>query len=138
MSFLLDTNVISEMRKGQRANPGVRRWAASTEPRVQFTSVLVLGEMRYGTELKRRHDPRQADILEAWLQKSIRAFHGRILPVDDRIADAWGRLGIPDPIPDIDGLLAATALVHGLTLVTRDTALLSIDAIRAVNPFATP
>ena len=136
MSFLLDTNVISELRKGQRADPGLQKWAASTEPRRQFTSVLVLGEIRHGTELKRRHDPRQAAVLEAWLEKSIRMFHGRILPVDDKIADAWGRLGIPGPLPDIDGLIAATAKVHGLTVVTRDKAILAMNDIKSINPFS--
>jgi hypothetical protein len=135
LNFLLDTNVISELRKGRRADGGVIRWAGTTEPAAQHTSVLVIGELRRGVELKRRSDPDQAAVLERWLEKSIASFGGRILAVDDRVADMWGRLGIPDPLPDVDGLLAATAIVHGLTLVTRDIALLSLSEVRTVDPF---
>ena len=136
MTYLIDTNVISEFRKEHRSDPNVLRWIGATLPEEHHTSVLVIGEIRHGVELMRRRDPRQAEAMERWLAGMVAKYHGRILPIDDRVADAWGRLGIPDPVPDIDGLLAATALVHGLTLVTRDTALLSIGAIRAVNPFA--
>jgi toxin FitB len=135
LRFLLDTNVISELRKGARASRGVVKWAASTEPAAQHTSVLVIGELRHSVELRRRSDVTQAAVLEAWLEHAVRSFGGRIFPVDAEIADAWGRLGVPDPLPDIDGLLAATALVHNLTIVTRDKALLGLKVIRTIDPF---
>ncbi len=135
MSYLIDTNVVSEFRKERRADPNVLRWIDATLPSEHFTSVLVIGEIRHGIELMRRKDRQQAESMEAWLQGMIAKYGGRILPVDQRIADLWGRLGIPDPVPDIDGLLAATALAHGLTLVSRDKALLSLTALRTINPF---
>ena len=135
MTFLIDTNIISELRKEQRADRAVLKWIASTVPEEHHTSVLVIGEMRRGVERMRRRDAAQANVLERWLHGMIDKYRGRILPVDARIADAWGRMGIPDPIPDIDGILAATALVHNLTVVTRDAHLLALKSIRSLNPF---
>lgn len=135
MNYLIDTNVISEFRKKRRANPHVLDWIDATLPEEHFTSVLVIGEIRRGVERIRRRDPGQAQTIEEWLFGMIARYEGRILPVDRNIAEAWGRLGWPDPVPDVDGLLAATALVHDLTLVSRDNALLTLDAIRSINPF---
>ena len=135
MSYLIDTNVILEFRKEHHADPRVLRWIGATLPSEHHTSVLVIGEIRHGVELLRRRDPQQAHVIERWMNGMIVKYSSRILPVDGRVADAWGRLGIPDPVPDIDGLLAATALVHGLTLVTRYAALLSMGGVRAINPF---
>ena len=134
MTYLFDTNVVSEFRK-QRAHPNVQRWIDSTRPEQHHTSVLVIGELRHGIELKRRYDPLQARHMDIWLEAMISRLSGRIFPVTQRIAETWGHLGIPDPLLDVDAILAATALVHGLTLVTRDEALLSLKAIRAINPF---
>lgn len=136
VNYLIDTNVISEFRKEHRAHPAVLRWIGRTAPEEHHTSVLVLGELRHGIELVRRHDERQAGALERWLSGMIAKYQGRVLPVSAAIADYWGRLGIPDPIPEVDGLLAATAIVHDLTLVTRDQALLGIKGVKAVNPFS--
>ena len=134
MSYIFDTNIVSEFRK-PRTHPNVQRWLDSTRPEQHHTSVLVIGELRHGIELKRRYDALQAGHMDRWLEAMIARLDGRILPVTLSIAEAWGHLGIPDPVPDIDGLLAATALVHGLVLVTRDDALLSLPSIRALNPF---
>ncbi len=120
MSFLLDTNVLSELRKGPRADARVRAWFADVHEADLFTSALVLGEVRRGVELVRRRDPMGAAALDQWHARLRETFADRILPVDDAVADAWGRLNVPDPLPSVDGLLAATALVHGMTLVTRN------------------
>jgi toxin FitB len=135
VKYLIDTNVVSELRKRDRAHPAVLRWIALTPAKALFTSVLVIGEIRHGVELKRYRDPVQAGRLEHWLHDVIRKFHGRILTVDQRTADAWGHFGIPDPVPDIDGLLGATASVHGLTLVTRDRGAVARYGVSVINPF---
>ena len=121
MSWLLDTNIVSELRKGERANPGVRAWFAEAADESLFTSVLVVGELRCGIESIRRRDVPSALALERWLAGLTDGFADRILPVDREVAEQWGSLKVPDPVPTVDGLLAATALVHGLTLVTRNT-----------------
>ena len=121
MSWLLDTNIVSELRKGERANPGVRAWLAEAAEESLFTSVLVVGELRRGIESIRRRDVPSALALDRWLEAMTDGFADRILPIDREVAEQWGRLNVPDPVPTVDGLLAATALVHGLTLVTRNT-----------------
>jgi predicted nucleic acid-binding protein len=136
LSYLIDTNVISELRKRERGHPGVVRWAASVDPQELHTSVLVIGEIRRGIELKRRVDTAQADALTLWLDKLRAGLGARILPVDERIAEAWGRLGIPDPIPAIDGLIAATAIVHGMIVVTRNVADLARTGVIVLDPFS--
>jgi hypothetical protein len=136
LTYLLDTNVISELRKRDRGHPAVVRWAGSIEPRTLYTSVLVIGEIRRGIELKCRRDAGQAEVLDAWLDKLRAGLGDRVLPVDERIAEAWGRLGAPNPLPVIDGLIAATALVHGLTVVTRNVADLARTGVDVLDPFA--
>ena len=138
MSYLLDTNVISELRKRERGHPSVIRWAASVDPVSLFTSVLVIGEIRRGIELKRRTDTAQAIALEVWFDRMRLSLAGRIIAVDERIADAWGRLGVPDAVPAVDGLLAATALVHDLTVVSRNVSDLRRTTARVLNPFSRP
>jgi predicted nucleic acid-binding protein len=135
MSFLVDTNIISELRKRERAHAGVVKWSRSVDAAALHTSVLVMGELRHGIELKRRTDPLQAQVLEQWLATVESNLGSRIIPVDSRIADVWGRLGIPDPVPDIDGLLAATAKVYGLTLVTRNVVDVRKAGVSVFNPF---
>ena len=135
MSFLLDTNVISELRKGSRIDAGVLKWSGGTLPQAQYTSVIVIGELRRGVERKRLSDPTQAAVLERWLEKSILHFEGRILAIDQQVAAVWGRMGIPNPVPVIDGLIAATAKVHDLTVVTRDKAILAMKDVKSINPF---
>jgi predicted nucleic acid-binding protein len=132
--YLLDTNVLSELRK-PRGHEGVRRWFAGAPDESLHLSALVLGEIRHGIELKRRRDPAAAAALDRWLSGLERRFRDRILPVDAAVADAWGRLGVPDPVPVVDGLLAATALVHGMTLVTRNTADLARTGVSLLDPW---
>jgi len=135
VSYLIDTNVLSEIRKGERCDPAVTRWADALEPEEWHTSVLVLGEIRRGVERIRRRDRSQARALESWLEQVRLAFAERILEIDQRIADEWGRLGAGDPLPMVDGLLAATAKVHGLTLVTRNLADVAQTGVSALDPF---
>src|ERR1019366_9379157 len=117
---LLDTNVLSELRKEQRCDAGVRRWFQETAEEELFISVVVLGEIRHGIERIRLRDPSQARALEKWLLWIATEFADRLLPVDEKVADQWGRLGLRQPVPTIDAFLAATALVHVLTVVSRD------------------
>ena len=135
MSFLLDTNVLSEARK-PAGDPQVHAWIASTPGVDLYVSVLVIGEIRQVIERLRRRDPAQAAVLEAWLATLRQNYTDRLLPVTREIADIWGRLSVPDPLPAIDGLLAATALVHGLTLVTRNTSHVARTGVRLFNPFS--
>lgn len=134
MSWLLDTNVLSELRKGSRGDPGVVRWAAGRRDDA-WLSVLTVGEIRRGIELVRRRDAVGARNLDVWLEGLLGAFESRILPVDARVAEVWGRLNVPDPLPTVDALLAATALVHDLTFVTRNVKDVAGTGVRLLNPF---
>jgi predicted nucleic acid-binding protein len=136
VKFLLDTNVISEIRKRDRAHPNVVRWVARTAAEEIGTSVLVLAEIRRGIELKRRSDPQQAKSLDGWFAQMRMRLGERVLPVDEPVAEAWALLGIPNPSPLIDGLLAATAKVHGLTLVTRNVADMAMAGVLVFDPFS--
>ena len=136
MKFLLDTNVISELRKRNRADPNVAKWVARTPVREIGTSVIVLAEIRHGIELKRRKDPRQAETLDRWFAQIRMRLGDRVLPIDEPIAEAWAQLGVPHPIPFIDGILVATAKVHGLTLVTRNVAHIAVTGVPFVDPFS--
>lgn len=135
MKYLLDTNVLSELRKGTRCDAHVARWADAAPSNSLFVSVLVLGEIRRGVERLRRKDPKQAKRLGAWLEQVKGAFAGRILGVDEAVAESWGSHDVPEPKPVVDGLLAATARVHGLTLVTRNTADFKRTGVAVLNPF---
>lgn len=135
MAFLIDTNIVSEVRKGARCDARVAAWYAAIDDADLYLSVLVLGEIRKGIELARPRDPAKAEALQAWLRQVIAAFGDRIIPVDAAVGDEWGRMSALRPVPVIDALLAATAKVHGLTLVTRNDAdVLGLGA-RVVNPF---
>lgn len=134
MTWLLDTNIVSELRKGERADHRLRTWFAGVDDDEVFTSVLVLGEIRRGIESIRRRDAPSALALEQWLIRLATGFGERILPIDVRVADRWGTLNVPDPIPTIDGLLAATALVHDLTLVTRNVKDVTTTGVRTLDP----
>ena len=136
MSYLVDTNVISELRKGPRANAKVRGWFRSVDDGALYLSVLVIGELRQGVERLRRRDPTAAAALDRWLRELVQHHADRTLPVDADVTDRWGRLNVPDPLPAVDGLLAATALVHSLTLVTRDVRDVRATGVRHVDPFA--
>lgn len=136
MRYLLDTNVISEIRKRERAHPNVIRWVSQTPAEDIGTSVLVLAEIRRGIELKRRNDPLQAKSLDRWFSQMRTRLADRVLAIDETIAETWALLGIPSPLPLIDSLLAATAKVHGLTLVTRNTVDIESTGVALLDPFA--
>lgn len=133
--FLLDTNVVSELRKGARANPGVAAWIAEVDDNELFLSVLVAGELRQGVERLKLRDAPSAARLDRWCGALIDGYADRLLPVDVRVADLWGRMNAPDPISAVDGLLAATAIVHGLTLVTRNVKDVARTGVKLHNPF---
>lgn len=133
--FLLDTNVISELRKGSRANLNVRAWFHSVDEQELFLSVLVLGEVRSGVERIRKRDATQAQALERWLSSLATSYGDRILPVTPGIADRWGRLSAGGPLSVVDGLMAATALEADLTLITRNTQDVKRTGATYINPF---
>jgi predicted nucleic acid-binding protein len=135
MAWLLDTNVVSELYKGTRGASTVRTWLQDAIPEELFLSVLVLGEIRHGIELLRRKDPSSARSLENWFLGLENVYQDRILPVTREICDLWGRLSIVQKLPAVDGLLAATALHHGLTLVTRNTRDIARSGVDYFNPF---
>lgn len=135
MSFLIDTNIISEVRKGARCNPGVARWWSEVAEGDLWLSTLILGELRKGIELARRRDPDKASALETWLGEVVSGFGDRLLPVDATVADEWGRMSAIRPVPVIDALLAATAKANGLTLVTRNGADVAGLGVEVLNPF---
>lgn len=134
MSFLLDTNVVSELRK-KAPDRGVVTWFAAVPADKLFLSVLVIGEIRQGVARLARRDPGQAEKVEHWLTQLADSYADRIVPVTVQIADAWGRLNAPDPVPVVDGLLAATALVHDWTLVTRNVTDVAPTGVRLLDPF---
>jgi toxin FitB len=136
LSYLLDTNVISELRKGERADPSVAAWFTGLAEEEIFLSVLTIGEIRRGVESVRRRDPDSAAALDSWLARLSEAHGDRILPVDRAIAEEWGRMSVPDPLPVVDGLLAATARILGLTLVTRNVADVKSTNVELYDPFA--
>src|SRR5262249_57924541 len=122
-------------RKRGRSNPNVARWVARTPVTDMGTSVLVLAEIRHGIELLRRRDPEQTKSYDRWFSQMRAELADRVLPVDEPIAEAWAMMGIPNPLPPIDGLLAATAKVHALTLGTRDAAQVAATGVSLLDPF---
>jgi predicted nucleic acid-binding protein len=135
VSYLIDTIIISEVRKGVRCHPSVARWWAGVDDDQLFLSVLVVGEIRRGVETSRRRAPEKAAALEQWLDDLRSAFAERVLPVTDDVAETWGRMNAIRTVPVVDGLLAATAKVHGLALVTRNMADVAGLGAELINPF---
>jgi predicted nucleic acid-binding protein len=135
MAYLLDANVVSELRKGRRCHAAVRGWFGALDEEDLYLSVLVVGELERGIERIRRRDPKSATRLRRWLSSLATTFEDRILPVTLPIARTWGKMGAPNPVPTIDGLLAATAHVHGLVLATRNVSQIEALDIEWVNPF---
>lgn len=135
MAYLLDTNVLFEMRKNN-PDPSVAKWIKNNGRADFYVSALVIGELRNGIERIRARDAAQSRILEVWLD-GVRAHYGdRILPVTADIAELWGRLNVPPaPPPIVDGLIVATALTHRLTFVTRNVADVARTGVALVNPF---
>lgn len=136
MTYLVDTNVVSELRKGARASAAVRAWFAEVDDDALFLSVLVVGELRKGVERIRRRDAVAAKALGSWLDDIVAGYADRVLPVTAEIADAWGRLNASDPLPVIDALMAATAQVHGMTVVTRNATDIARTGVAVIDPFA--
>jgi predicted nucleic acid-binding protein len=126
---------VSETQR-PRPDPAVVSWLEGTSSRELHVSVLTLGEVRRGVELLRARDPGRAGAYADWLQTLRESFEDRILDVDDAVAQAWGRLNAASPVPAVDGLLAATALVHGLVVVTRDGGPFERCGVPFVDPWA--
>ncbi len=135
MKFLLDTNVLSEIRKGKHADTQVMMWWRHVEAEDLYLSVICLGEIRYGIELKRKRDFTQSKVLESWLETTISQFGDRILPITHLIADQWGQQSINERLADADGLIAATAIVHDLAVVTRNTKDFIRTGAMVINPW---
>ncbi len=135
MTFLIDTNIISELRKGDRADPAVATWWNGVDEDDLWLSPLVLGEIRKGVELVRQRDPGKAEALEAWLADVNSHFGNRVLPIDTAVAEQWGMMNAIRPVPVIDALLAATAKANGLILVTRNVADVAGLGVDVLNPF---
>ncbi len=134
--YLLDTNVISELRKGGRANPGVTAFFATLAPEDIYLSVVTIGEIRRGLEnVRARGDREQAGRLETWLDKVVTDFSDRILDFDLECAQVWGKLMSPHPQHPIDKQIAAIALIYDLTVVTRNTDDFVSRGVRKLNPF---
>jgi len=137
--FLLDTNVLSEIRKGpERAQQEVWEWWLGMEGQELFLSVMTLGEIRKGIDRLRAKDVPQARVLERWLEDVKHTFHERLIEVNVKIAECWGQLQAVRSMPEVDALLAATVLEHDLTLVTRNEADFAGLGIRVLNPFLSP
>ena len=135
MRYLLDTNFISELRKEDRANRGVQAWALANDPAQCALSVITIGEIREGIEDLRARDLPQAKAIEKWLAKQVVEFADNILPVTTQIADRWGRLMSVTELPDWDLMVAATALEHDLSVVTRNVKHFAGTGVRIVNPW---
>ena len=136
--YLIDTNIVSEARKKDKADLGVRRFFAQVEVEEApvYLSVVTIGELRRGIELIRhRGDTPQAQQLEAWLQTVLTEYADCILPMDEEIAQLWGRLRAPHPEHALDKQIAATALIHSLTVVTRNQRDFEATGVRVLNPF---
>ena len=138
LMFLVDTNVISEARKGERADAGVLAfWAeAAREQTPIFLASVTIGEIRRGVELIRyRGDHHQASLLDTWLSQVLSDYGDRVLSLDCDAAQVWGRLRVPSPQHAIDKQIAAIALLHDLTVVTRNTGDFVTTGVRLLNPF---
>jgi toxin FitB len=134
MGFLLDTNVISEVRRRVPA-PGVISWFDSTRNGDHHISVLTVGELRQGVDRLRLTDPNRADPLADWLARLVSGYGDRVVPITTEIAQCWGALNVPDRMPVADGLIAATAIVNDWTLVTRNVKDFQRAPVRLLNPF---
>jgi len=135
LSYLIDTNILSELRR-KEPNPKVVAWIEERPATTLYVSVLTLGEIRKGIDALEKGQ-RKLRLLD-WLETELPAFFaGRILPVDEEVADRWGRLlaGAGRPLPAIDSLLAATALTHGLALVTRNVVDFQVSELEIINPW---
>jgi predicted nucleic acid-binding protein len=136
--YLVDTDVISEARKGQLGNAGVRAFfsQASQEGAELYLSAVTIGELRQGVErIRHRGKKSQAQRLERWLQRVTSAYADRILPLDEETAHIWGCLRVPNPENPLDKEIAATALIHDLEVISRNVARYAPTGVRVRNPF---
>lgn len=134
--FILDTNVVSELRKPERVNPAVAAWANSIEPHVLFLSVITIFEVEIGAQRREWRDPTGAALFRRWVDDWVLpGFHGRILPIDTAVAVRCAGLHVPDPKSERDAFIAATALVHGMTVATRNVSDFAGTGSRLVNPW---
>ena len=134
--YLLDTDVVSELRKAKKANQNVKKWAQPLPAASLYISVISVLELEIGILLTERRDKEQGAILRAWMDKHVfPTFSGRILAIDTAIAQRCARLHVPNPCSDRDALIAATALVHGLTVATRNVADFQAMGVSLVNPW---
>lgn len=137
--FVLDTNVLSELRKAKsgKANPGVVGWAVSQLPTVLFISSITILELETGVLLVERKDPAQGAVLRVWLDTHVLpAFRGRVLPVDTAVAQCCAKIQVPDRRAERDALIAATALTHGMKVVTRNVDDFKATGAQLLNPWA--
>lgn len=139
MTFLLDTNVLSELRRPNQAERRVLNWFGTIAPAETFISAISIAELEQGAVKAERKQLPHAPVLRAWIDTYIlRIYAGRILPVDAIIALQYGRLQPPDPLAYADVMIAATALVHGLTVVTRNTRHFAAFSVPLLNPWTLP
>jgi len=135
VSYLLDTNVVSEWRKPV-PNRGVIEWFETVEPTELFLSVVTVGEIRRSiAKLRARRQHRKAAAIESWLAATKDQFADRLAPITAEVAEEWGNCGARVPVPMADGLIGATARVHGWTVVTRNTKDFQATGARPLNPF---
>jgi len=134
--FILDTNVVSELRRPKKANPKVATWASSIPFENFFLSVMTVFELEHGVLMTEHRDKAQGMILRSWIDKQILPrFEGRIFAIDTAVARRCARLHVPDPRAERDAFIAATALVHGMTVVTRNTGDFAATGARVFNPW---
>ncbi|HEX8814181.1 MAG TPA: type II toxin-antitoxin system VapC family toxin [Terriglobales bacterium] len=135
--YLLDTNVISELRKARKTDPNVKKWAEPLTSASLYISVISVLELEIGILLINRRDQRQGAILRAWMENHVLpTFSGRILAIDTAVAERCATLHVPNPRSDRDAMIAATALVHGLTVATRNVADFERAGVGVFNPWA--
>jgi toxin FitB len=133
--YLVDTNIISELRRRDRANPGVLGWFGETPEELIAISVVTVAELEAGVRKIERRDAAQGALIRRWVQGVLAAFVGRILPIDADVARICGGLHVPDPRPERDAWIAATAIVRGLTIVTRNTRDFAPMGVRTFDPW---
>ena len=136
--YILDTNVISKLRKGRKAHPNVRKWAERVPSASLYVSVVSVLELEIGILLMQRRDKEQGAVLREWMDRHVLpTFSGRILSIDTAVAQRCAALHVPNPCSDRDALIAATALVHGLTVATRNVADFERTGVGVINPWET-
>jgi predicted nucleic acid-binding protein len=136
--YLLDTNVVSELRKAKagKAHPRVAAWNAIVAPAETFISAISVLELELGVLRVERRDPRQGSTMRLWMEKHVLpGFSGRVLPIDAQVAQRCAALHFPDPRSERDALIAATALVHGMTVVTRNVSDFALTGVATLNPW---